>query len=50
MSMSTVLASFFAPRGTDMEWNTEYNWQPIPVFSEPLEQDSVRIYKVTTQS
>lgn len=45
MSMSTVLASFFAPHGTDMEWNTEYNWQPIPIFSEPLDQDSVRIYK-----
>nr|XP_014095030.1 prostatic acid phosphatase [Bactrocera oleae] len=45
MSMSTVLASFFAPRGTDMEWNTEYNWQPIPVFSEPLEQDSLLLVR-----
>uniref|UniRef100_A0A0A1WZB1 Lysosomal acid phosphatase n=1 Tax=Zeugodacus cucurbitae TaxID=28588 RepID=A0A0A1WZB1_ZEUCU len=41
MSLSTVLASFFAPRGTDMEWNTEFNWQPIPIFSEPLEEDSL---------
>ncbi|XP_050332839.1 prostatic acid phosphatase-like [Bactrocera neohumeralis] len=45
MSMSTVLASFFPPRGTDMEWNTEYNWQPIPVFSEPLEQDSLLLVR-----
>uniref|UniRef100_A0A0K8WDX4 Prostatic acid phosphatase n=2 Tax=Bactrocera latifrons TaxID=174628 RepID=A0A0K8WDX4_BACLA len=45
MSMSTVLASFFPPRGTDMEWNTEYNWQPIPVFSEPLEEDSLLLVR-----
>ncbi|XP_053957228.1 prostatic acid phosphatase-like [Anastrepha ludens] len=45
MSLSTVLASFFAPHDTPMEWNTEYNWQPIPIFSEPLEQDSLLIVR-----
>lgn len=44
MSLSTVLASFFPPRGTPMEWNPEYNWQPIPIFTEPLENDMVKEY------
>uniref|UniRef100_A0A6P4FJX7 Prostatic acid phosphatase-like n=1 Tax=Drosophila rhopaloa TaxID=1041015 RepID=A0A6P4FJX7_DRORH len=43
MTMQTVLAAFFPPKGTDMEWNSRFNWQPIPVFSQELSQDTVRI-------
>lgn len=25
-----------------MEWNSKYNWQPIPVFSQQLDEDTVR--------
>lgn len=41
MSMATVLAGLFPPRGTDLEWNNRLNWQPIPIFSEPLDEDTV---------
>lgn len=43
MSMQVILAGLFPPRGTDMEWNRRLNWQPIPVFSEPLDEDTVSI-------
>jgi len=43
MTMQTVLAAFFPPKGTDMEWNSRFNWQPIPVFSQELNEDTVRI-------
>jgi len=43
MTMQTVLAAFFPPKGTDMEWNGRFNWQPIPVFSQELNEDTVRI-------
>jgi len=41
MSLQTTLASMFEPRGTPMEWNKHLNWQPIPIVSEPLDEDSV---------
>lgn len=44
MSMQMVLAGLFPPRGTDMEWNRRLNWQPIPIFSEPLEEDTVSFF------
>uniref|UniRef100_A0A1I8P4Z9 Uncharacterized protein n=1 Tax=Stomoxys calcitrans TaxID=35570 RepID=A0A1I8P4Z9_STOCA len=40
MSMQTVLASFFPPKNSPMEWNSKYNWQPIPVFSQELNEDT----------
>lgn len=43
MSMQVVLAGLFPPRGTAMEWNRRLNWQPIPIFSEPLDEDTVSI-------
>lgn len=46
MSLSTVLASMFPPKDTAMEWNSEFNWQPIPILSEPLEQDSVSTHAI----
>lgn len=42
MSMQMVLAGLFPPRGTGLEWSRRLNWQPIPIFSEPLEEDTVR--------
>lgn len=42
MSMQVVLAGLFPPRGTAMEWNRRLNWQPIPIFSETLDDDTVR--------
>lgn len=41
MSMATVLAGLFPPKGTALEWNKGLNWQPIPIFSEPLDEDTV---------
>lgn len=41
MSMQVVLAGLFPPKGTAMEWNRNLNWQPIPIFSEPLDEDTV---------
>ncbi|XP_034106762.1 prostatic acid phosphatase [Drosophila albomicans] len=45
MSLQTTLASMFEPRGTAMEWNRQLNWQPIPIVSEPLEQDSLLLVR-----
>ncbi|XP_065361200.1 venom acid phosphatase Acph-1-like [Calliphora vicina] len=39
MSMATVLAGMFPPSNTPMEWNPKMDWQPIPIFSEPLDKD-----------
>ncbi|KAL7734385.1 hypothetical protein ACLKA6_010718 [Drosophila palustris] len=45
MTMQTVLASFFPPKGTSMEWNSKYNWQPIPVFSQELNEDTLLLVR-----
>uniref|UniRef100_A0A1I8NE22 Histidine phosphatase superfamily (Branch 2) n=1 Tax=Musca domestica TaxID=7370 RepID=A0A1I8NE22_MUSDO len=45
MSLQTVLASLFQPRNTAMEWNTKYNWQPIPVFSQELNEDTLLLVR-----
>ncbi|XP_037938962.1 venom acid phosphatase Acph-1-like isoform X2 [Teleopsis dalmanni] len=47
MTMQTVLASFFPPKNTPMEWNTKYNWQPIPVFSQPLDEDTLLLVRTS---
>ncbi len=41
MTMAALLAGLFPPKDTAMEWNRRLNWQPIPIFSEPLDEDSV---------
>ena len=46
MSMATVLAGMLPPNNTPMKWNTKLNWQPIPIFSEPLDKDIVSIKKI----
>jgi len=45
MSMQLVLAGLYPPRNTPLEWNRRLNWQPIPVFSEPLEEDSLLLVR-----
>ncbi|XP_055310683.1 prostatic acid phosphatase-like [Sitodiplosis mosellana] len=45
MSMQVVLAGLFPPRGTAMEWNRRLNWQPIPIFSEPLDEDTLLLVR-----
>ncbi|BFF97117.1 venom acid phosphatase Acph-1 [Drosophila madeirensis] len=45
MTMQTVLASFLPPKGTDMEWNSKFNWQPIPVFSQELNEDTLLLVR-----
>lgn len=44
MSMALVLAALYPPKDTALEWNRKLNWQPIPIFSEPLDEDSVSVY------
>lgn len=50
MSMQVVLAGLFPPRGTAMEWNRRLNWQPIPIFSEPLDEDTVSFDMISFHS
>ncbi|XP_030388050.1 venom acid phosphatase Acph-1 isoform X1 [Scaptodrosophila lebanonensis] len=45
MTLQTVLASFFPPKGTPMEWNSKYNWQPIPIFSQALDEDTLLLVR-----
>ncbi|XP_014094596.1 venom acid phosphatase Acph-1 isoform X1 [Bactrocera oleae] len=45
MTLQTVLASFFPPKDTPMEWHPKYNWQPVPVFSQPLNEDSLLLVR-----
>lgn len=41
MSMALVLAGLLPPAGTVMQWNPTLNWQPVPIYSQPLDEDSV---------
>lgn len=41
MSLSLVLAGLLPPEDTAMEWNKNLNWQPVPIFAEPLDEDTV---------
>lgn len=45
MSIELVLASLYPPEGTVQEWNHDLNWQPIPYFSEPLDQDTLLLVR-----
>uniref|UniRef100_A0A182JQ86 Uncharacterized protein n=1 Tax=Anopheles christyi TaxID=43041 RepID=A0A182JQ86_9DIPT len=47
MSMQLVLAGLFPPEGTELQWNRRLNWQPIPYFSEPLNQDTLLLVRVS---
>uniref|UniRef100_A0A1W7R8D5 Putative lysosomal & prostatic acid phosphatase n=1 Tax=Aedes albopictus TaxID=7160 RepID=A0A1W7R8D5_AEDAL len=45
MSIELVLASLYPPVDTVQEWNKDLNWQPIPFFSEPLDQDTLLLVR-----
>jgi prostatic aicd phosphatase len=45
MTMAMVLAGLFPPQDTAMEWNKNLNWQPIPIFSEPLDEDTLLLVR-----
>ncbi|XP_055609674.1 venom acid phosphatase Acph-1 [Uranotaenia lowii] len=47
MSIELVLASLYPPQGTVQEWNYDLNWQPIPYFSEPLDQDTLLLVRTS---
>lgn len=44
MSLQMVLAGLFPPENTPMEWNMMMNWQPIPIYTEPEETDTVNTH------
>uniref|UniRef100_T1GPQ3 Acid phosphatase n=1 Tax=Megaselia scalaris TaxID=36166 RepID=T1GPQ3_MEGSC len=45
VSLQTVLAGLYRPRNTALDWNRNLNWLPIPVFSQPLEEDSLLLVR-----
>uniref|UniRef100_A0A1B0GNE6 Uncharacterized protein n=1 Tax=Phlebotomus papatasi TaxID=29031 RepID=A0A1B0GNE6_PHLPP len=45
MSMLLVLAGLWPPKDSPTEWNKKLNWQPIPIESEPLDQDSLLLVR-----
>lgn len=47
MSLLLVLAGLFKPKGSAMEWNKRFNWQPIPIESEPLDQDTLLLVRTS---
>lgn len=47
MSLETVLAGLFPPKDTAMEWNKKLNWQPVPIESEPLDQDTLLLVRTS---
>ncbi|KAL5278624.1 hypothetical protein ACFFRR_003323 [Megaselia abdita] len=45
VSMQTVLAGLYRPRGSALDWNRSLNWLPIPVYSQTLEEDSLLLVR-----
>lgn len=46
--MAALLAGLYPPKDTYMEWNKKLNWQPIPIFAQPLDEDNVNFYYTKT--
>lgn len=47
MSLQLVLAGLFPPKNTANEWNKRLNWQPVPIESEPLDQDTLLLVRTS---
>jgi prostatic aicd phosphatase len=45
MSLQLVLAGFFPPKQTLLEWNKELNWQPIPYHYQELNDDDLLLVR-----
>lgn len=41
MSCALALAGLFPTKGTELDWNPNLNWSPIPIKSEPINEDTV---------
>lgn len=45
-SLQLVLAGLFPPKGTDLEWNSNLNWQPISYDFEEIAKDMLLMVNV----
>lgn len=45
MSAEALLSAVFPPSGEQI-WNEDIKWQPIPVHTEPRQDDTVIIYTI----
>ncbi|GBP80282.1 Venom acid phosphatase Acph-1 [Eumeta japonica] len=45
MSCELLLAGLWPPAGTALDWNPELNWQPIPVVTQELDDDSLLLVR-----
>ncbi|XP_077287940.1 venom acid phosphatase Acph-1-like [Arctopsyche grandis] len=41
MSCALALAGLFPTKGTELDWNPNLNWSPIPIKSEPINEDTL---------
>lgn len=47
MSLQLLLAGFYPPKGTALEWNKDLNWLPIPYDYEALDKDTLLLVRTT---
>lgn len=47
MSLQLLLAGFFPPKETSLEWNKNLNWLPIPYNYEDLDKDTLLLVRTT---
>ena len=47
MSLQLLLAGLFLPKGSQLEWNKELNWLPIPYTYEDLDKDTLLLVRTT---
>ncbi|CAD7077103.1 unnamed protein product [Hermetia illucens] len=47
MSLATVLSGMWPPKNTPMEWNRALNWQPIPIYSQALDEDTLLLVRTS---
>lgn len=45
MSLQLLLAGLFPPKGTDLEWNQQLNWLPIPYNYQDLDKDTLLLVR-----
>lgn len=45
MSLQLVLASLYPPKKTELDWNSDLNWQPTVFNYEKLNEDSLLLVR-----